>query len=134
MEETLIKKNLFKDVLLSTIIALVVSIILILLFALVIKLFDISENAIRPVNIVIKTLSIFIGIFSGVRNCNAVALKGMLIGLTYYLISFLLFSALSGNCSMENIKIADVVFAIITGLIGSIVKVAVKKTCKTYIQ
>lgn len=127
MEETLIKKNLLKDILLSTIIALVVSIILILLFALVIRLFDISENAIRPVNIVIKTLSIFIGIFSGVRNCNAVALKGMLIGLTYYLISFLLFSALSGNFSAENIKIADVVFAIITGLIGSIVKVAVKK-------
>lgn len=127
MEDTVAKKNLFKEIVLSTIVALVVSIILILLFALIIRLFGVSEEAIRPVNIVIKAISIFIGIFIGIKNGGAVAVKGIIIGLLYYLISFLLFSLLSGNFSIQNIKIADVVFAIITGLIGSIVKVAVKK-------
>ena len=127
MEDTAVKKNLFKEIIVSTIVGLVVSIILILLFALIIRLFGIPEEAIRPVNIAIKALSIFIGIFVGIKNSGAVAIKGIIIGLLYYLISFLLFSTLSGSFSILNVKIADVVFAIIAGLIGSIVKVAVKK-------
>ena len=127
MEDTAVKKNLFKEIIVSTIVALVVSIILILLFALVIRLFGIPEDAIRPVNIVIKAISIFLGIFVGIKNSGAVALKGIFIGLLYYLISFLLFSTLSGNFSIENIKIVDVIFVIIAGVIGSIVKVAIKK-------
>jgi len=126
MEE--VKKGFFiKEIVIATIIALISSIVLILIFALLIKLFGISESAIKPTNIGIKTFSILLGIFVGQRSSVKVVLRGAIVGLLYCLISFLLFSALSGSFSFGNLKLVDILFAIAVGIIASIIKVAVKR-------
>ncbi len=56
-----VKSNLLLNVLKGAIIAVSFSLVFILIFALLIKLFNISDAAITPVNQVLKIISIFLG-------------------------------------------------------------------------
>ena len=76
-------------------VALIVSLVLILLFALLIKWFDWSDGIITPANIVIKIVSIAVGVIFITKDGNKGALKGAFMGLIYILMCFLVFCPLS---------------------------------------
>ena len=76
----------------GVLVAVCISLVLVLLFAFLLKFTNIPESTIKPVNQVIKGLSIFIGVFVGLKKSKELGLvSGLLIGLIYTIAAFLIF-------------------------------------------
>lgn len=108
-------------ILLSSLIAVIASLVLILIFALLIKWFEWGDNIIAPVNIAIKILSIAIGVLVATKNGGRALAKGSIIGGVYVLLSYVVFSALLGNFSLSVGNLWDLVFGVVTGGIVGII-------------
>lgn len=115
-------KNSFLSVLKGAIVSVSLTLILILLFALVIRFFNISDNLIFPINQVIKVVSLFVGIMSAIKTTNEKGfIKGMILGMIYFILSFVVFSILQGSFSIKIENIYDFVLTVFAcGLIGII--------------
>ena len=106
----------------GAVVALCVAMFLILIFAFVVKWMSLSEGVITAVNQIIKIVSIFFGVVACSKKTSGKTLyKGMLVGLLFSVLSFLLFSALNQTFNFDLKVILDMVFATAIGLICSIV-------------
>ncbi len=115
---------LLASVLKGSFIAVSVSLILILLFALVIKFANIPDVAIAPVNQGIKIVSIFLGCFFALKKYPQKGLlTGSLIGIIYTFLAFFVFSLLGGTIQFNFTIFIDIVFAIIIGALSGIFSV-----------
>ena len=113
----------------GTLLALCTSLVLVLVFAFLLKFTNISDSAIAPVNQVIKGVSIFLGVFIGLRKCKELGLvSGLLIGFIYTLVAFLVFSILSGSFTFDLSLLTDAVFGAVIGAICGIICVNIKKS------
>ena len=120
-----IAKNLAKGVL----IALCFSLVGILIFAFVLKFTNISASVIVPINQIIKGVSIFFGVFIALKKQRETGLvTGLLIGLIYIVVAFLVFSALSGQFNFDATLLNDSVFGAVIGAICGIICVNIKKS------
>ena len=120
MENTLTNK---KDYILNFIkgifSSLCLSLILILIFAFVLKFVSLSDNTIKIINQIIKISSILYGVFIFHKNdCHNTFFKGIILGVLYGILTFLIFSLLSGGLNFNLTTLNDIVF---NGLIGGIV-------------
>ena len=112
----------------GTLIALCVSLILVLIFAFLLKFTNIPDTVISPINQIIKGVSIFLGVFIGLKKSKELGLvSGLLIGFIYTFLSFLVFSILAGNFSFDVTLLTDIVFGAIIGAICGIICVNIKK-------
>lgn len=113
----------------GTLIALCVSLVLVLVFAFILKFTNISDSVINPINQVIKGISIFLGVFIGLKKCKELGLvSGLLIGYIYTLLAFLVFSLLSGSFVFDITLLTDSVFGAVIGAICGIISVNIKKS------
>ena len=95
------------------------SLILILIFAFILKYVSLSDNTIKLINQAIKILSILYGfIVLRKKDKHSLFFKGILIGIVYGALSYLLFSLLSGSFALEITTLNDIVF---NGVIGAII-------------
>lgn len=102
--------------------ALIISLLLILLFAFVIKLTNISDSLIKPINQIIKVLSILLGCFFAFKKENGGTIgKGIIIGLLYTVLAFVLFSALNGQFEFSWTILLDALFGMVIGFLSSII-------------
>lgn len=124
MDKEKIIKNSF-DILRCILYALVVSVFLVLVFALIIKLTGMSANVVNYINQGIKVISVLIAIIIGLKERYMGAAKGALIGLIYTLLSFLIFKLLASQAF--SLTIFDILIGIVVGLISGIIAVNVKK-------
>lgn len=108
-------------------ISLIASLILILLFAFLLKIFDIGYGWILPVNIVIKIVSIFIGCIIATSSKKHGIRKGIIFGFMYIILAYVLFSLLAGDFSFSIKFLYDVLFGIIAGAICGIIAVNIRK-------
>ncbi|MFA6860757.1 MAG: TIGR04086 family membrane protein [Clostridia bacterium] len=131
MENTLQAKNnhsVFFVSLKGALIALFISLIGILIFSFAIKYIPISDTAIKPVNQVIKALSILIGCFVALKNARQYGLvSGIIIGLLYTIVSFVVFSILDGNFEFTRVVVNDLFFGGIIGAVCGIIAVNAKR-------
>ena len=106
-----------------------ISLILILVFALVIKFLNINENLILPINQVIKIISIFFGVLFSFnsRNKNNGFLKGISIGVIYTILAYSVFSILAGEFAFTLTSLTDMLFGGLIGGISGIIIVNMKK-------
>lgn len=110
-------------------IGLSVALIGILLFAFILRFTNMSEKLITPVNQVIKGISIFFGVFLGLKGRKTNGLfGGLLIGFFFTLFAFLVFSLLSGAFSFDGTLFGDLIFGSIIGTICGIICVNLKKS------
>lgn len=122
------KENLIldlKDLLRGVLVALLFSLAFVLLFALIIRWADVGENGIVIGNYVIKFLSLAIGILIGFKHHKNGILKGAIVGLTFMLLSWLIFTAMDGFKSV-NFRPLDLVFLTLGGGIIGVIKVNLK--------
>lgn len=129
MEKTAKLKNngVLIAVLKGSLISVVVSLIGILFFAFIIKMFGITDQFLRPVNQVIKAISILLGVFGGLKKYREKGLVlGLAIGLVYTLLAFLVFSALNGNFNFDKTLLTDILFGGIMGAICGVIAVNLK--------
>lgn len=121
------QKENVKDIVFSVLIAICVSVVGVLLFALIVKYLYLDENAVLIGNTVIKLLSTFIGIFIGYKNREMGVIKGALSGLIYILLSYFTFSLIGGNTLFAGLNILGILFGIIIGIISGIITVNLRK-------
>lgn len=122
------EKKPFWAVLSGTIVSICVTLVLILLFAVLIRFCNISDSWIFPVNQIIKVLSMFVGaiIFLKKQNKNGF-LKGLILGLSYFVLSFIVFSILQGSFALSLSNLYDLILTtLMGGLIGIIVVNVIK--------
>lgn len=120
------KGNIF-DVIKSIVFSLIFSLLFILIFAIFVKYLSLGEEVIVPVNYVIKVLSILLGSVIGYKNLEKGAVKGIVVGCLYYLLSILLFSILSGSFAIVKFSFVDLICLCLVGVISGIITVNVKK-------
>lgn len=125
-----IPKNAFVfSVAKGALVAVCVSLVLVLLFAFLLKFTNIPESTIKPVNQVIKGLSILIGVFVGLRKSKELGLvSGLLIGFIYTIVAFVIFSILGGVFAFDLTFLTDILFGAVMGAICGIICVNLKKT------
>ena len=108
--------------------SVLVTLFLILIFAVVLKFFELNSAVIMPVNQVIKVISILIGVKVMLKNCGKNGLiRGMAVGLIYTLLSYLVFALLSKSFIFDFSVIFDVLFGTIIGGICGATLVNFKK-------
>ena len=108
---------------------LCVAMIGILIFAFILRFTSISDAIIAPVNQVIKGVSIFFGVFLGLKKCKKMELlSGFLIGLLFTICAFLVFSILDGAFCFDRTLINDIIFGSVIGAICGIICVNLKKS------
>jgi putative membrane protein (TIGR04086 family) len=116
------RRNMLFSVFSGVIVAVAVTLVLILIFALLIRFFNISDKAIFPVNQVIKVISIFVGSITVIKTVKSRGfLMGVLLGVLYYILSYLVFSLLQGGFSLNLSNVYDFLLTtIMSGVIGII--------------
>ena len=108
--------------------AVSISLLGVLLFAVVIKYTSINESVIQPVNQAIKILSIIVGCFVvGKKIQNKGWLWGILIGIIYTIVAFIVFSILDGSFNITCNLFTDIMFGGILGLIAGIICITFRK-------
>lgn len=113
----------------GTLIALCVSLVLVLIFAFLLKFTSIPDSAIKPVNQVIKGVSVFAGVFVGMKKIKELGLvSGLLIGVLFTIFAFLAFSILGGSFVFDFTLLTDMLFGAIIGAICGIICVNLKKS------
>ncbi|MCH5162624.1 MAG: TIGR04086 family membrane protein [Clostridiales bacterium] len=110
----------------ANIIALIIALIAVLLSALAVKLFNISDSAIPVINQVIKSLAIFLGCIIALRKPNNGWLRGAVSGLIFVWLSFLVFSLLDNHFQFGLSLFNDCVLGTLSGLISGIIAVNVR--------
>ena len=113
----------------GALVAVCVSLVLVLVFAFLLKFTNIPESTIKPVNQVIKGLSILIGVFVGLRKSKELGLvSGLLIGFIYTIVAFVIFSILGGVFAFDLTFLTDILFGAVMGAICGIICVNLKKS------
>ncbi|MDD2445393.1 MAG: TIGR04086 family membrane protein [Clostridia bacterium] len=109
--------------------ALSVSLILILVFAFLLRFIAIEESVISPAVQVIKGVSILIGVLIALKSVREMGfVNGLAIGLTYTIISFICFSMLDGfSFEFSKTLLNDIILGSIIGGITGIIAVNFKK-------
>jgi len=125
MEKSSNFKNDLLDVLKAVLFSTLISLGLVLIFAIIIKFASLPNNVILPVNIAIKIISVLVGTLIGFKHANNGLLKGAITGLVYMLFTFFIFAALS---AFKDVKFSwiDLVTLPVAGAISGILTVNLK--------
>lgn len=120
MENEVKKSTAIFETVKALIIAVILSLVSVLLAALVIKLFNLGNGAIPIINQVIKGVSILLGCLIAIKSKHNSWLKGIVIGILYIALSFVIFSLLDGEFSFGLGILNDVALGSITGMVSGI--------------
>lgn len=122
------KNNILLNGLKGSMLSVCISLVLILIFAFVIKLTSMSDTLIKPINQIIKIVSILVGTLFIVKKVNQKGLlTGLTVGLLYSILAFVVFSILNGGFSFDISLLIDILFGAITGAICGVICVNAKK-------
>lgn len=117
------------NILKASLIGVVVSILLVLLFAFVLKFVDLNSNMISIIDQIIKILSIFVAVLTlNKLNGDGLLIKGILTGAIYAVITFIVFSLLNGGINLSVAIFSDIIFsALVGGVAGILINIIKKK-------
>ncbi len=130
MKDKLKKINLttIVNILKASLIGVVISILLVLLFAFVLKFVDLNSSTISLVDQIIKVLSVFLAVVMLNRaNDEGLLLKGILTGALYSIITFVVFSILNGGFNLGLGILTDIAFSALVGGVSAILLNIIKK-------
>lgn len=113
------------DVLKAVLVATLISLALVLIFAIILKFSSLPSFVIVPVNIAIKLVSIFVGCLIGFKAKQNGILKGAVTGLVYMLLTFFIFAAMN---AFKDVKFSwiDLITLPIAGALSGIVAVNIR--------
>lgn len=111
----------------SVIVAVILSLVLILLAALLIKVCNIPTSAIPVINQVIKAVSVLVACLLCLKVPQNGWLKGIAVGLMYIVIAFVIFSLLDGAFDWSLKILNDVAIGSVTGAVSGIIAANIRK-------
>lgn len=117
-----------KTILKGSIISIILTLLLLFLFATLLTYTNISENTIPAVIIIITAINLLIGSSIASRKMKKNGLiNGGIIGAIYLLTIYIISSIVSGSFSMNLKSIIMIAVGILFGVLGGIVGVNTKK-------
>ncbi len=125
MEKGSIKHWIF-DILKSLLFSLLISTVLVLVLALISTFTQISDKAVTIINQIIKVISLPIGCLLGIKSQKNGLILGLIIGILYVVLSFGIFSLISGELKFSDVTLYDFLIGIGVGAVGGILAVNVK--------
>lgn len=130
MKEKLKNINLTSiiNVLKASLIGVVISILLVLLFAFVLKFVNASSSIISVIDQIIKIFSVFAAIvfINKISNGNLLV-KGLVVGALYSVITFIVFSILNGGVNFSIAIFTDIIFSALVGGTSAILLNIIRK-------
>ena len=114
------------EILRAALVSLLLSLVGAFAFAILLRVFNLSDKVILPVNQILKTVALFFGVLLCVRGEKGL-LKGMLAGLFYAMLSYLSFSAVGGDFSLSWLILVEVLFCVFVGALSGIFAVNIKR-------
>jgi len=111
----------FLSIVKSVLIGLVITLLGVVVLAILLKFTDLNTNVITWINNVIKGISIFF-IITQIKRKGAekLLIKAIISGVLYAVLSFLIFSILSGGFNLSFALLYDIAFAVIVSIVASI--------------
>ena len=92
------------------------------IFAFVLKFANLGSKFISYINDIIKVFSIFIMVMCLKRKSgNKLFVKAVFSGIIYFILSFVLFSILNGNFSLDLSVLYNLLFAIVVSMVCSVI-------------
>lgn len=113
------------QVLKATLAAVIFSLACVLAFSLIMQLFSLSSAAVKPVNQVIKILSVAAGGILFIRGGGGL-IKGAIYGALAVTVTFFLFSAIAGALSITALFAAEIFIGAAAGAISGVIGVNIR--------
>ncbi len=122
MKKPLNTKRDVLDILSASLVAMLFTLLLVLVFALVVRLASPNETGMIVGNCAIRLVSVFAGVLIAFRNPSLGALKGALSGLLYFLLTVFVLAAADGFKNAD-FNVVDFVAAVVAGTVSGIIAV-----------
>ncbi len=120
------RKNIFQIVK-ATAASIIFSLLFVLVFTLLVRLFSIPSSAVKPVNQVFKIISIAVGGLIFIRGDKGL-IKGAVFGVFAVTLTFLLFGLISGSLSFSWKFAVEILIGAVAGAVTGIIAVNIKKS------
>ena len=106
----------------GTLYAIILTLVLVLLFAVVVRFSNIGQTGISIVAQIIKVLSIFIGVSIALRGVNRRGyINGAILGILYTCFAFFIFSILDSSFNITIGFLNDMVFSLGIGALCAVI-------------
>ena len=122
MKKPLNTKRDVLDILSASLVAMLFTLLLVLVFALVVRLASPNETGMIVGNCAIRLVSVFAGVLIAFRNPSLGALKAALSGLLYFLLTVFVLAAADGFKNAD-FNVVDFVAAVVAGTVSGIIAV-----------
>lgn len=120
-------KNNYMQIIKGSILAMIITLVCLTIYATLLSYTEISENTIIPVVLVIEGVSILIASsLSTIKLKKQGMLKGGLIGVIYAIALYIISSILIGSFAINSNSIIMIVVCLVTGMIGGIIGINMK--------
>ena len=106
--------------------ALAISVVFSIFFAVALRVAPIPDKAIYPVNQTVKVLAAFLGALLFVRGEKGWR-QGLILGVLYFALSYVTFSAVGGSFALSPLAIAELIFTSFGGVIGGVIGVNLRR-------
>ena len=106
--------------------AVIISLAFVLIFTLIIQLFSLPLDAVKPVNQVFKIISIAAGGLIFIRGEKGL-IKGAIYGLAAVLVTNILYGLISGSLAVSWKFAIEILLGVVAGGISGIIAVNIKK-------
>lgn len=126
-EEKVKSRSAVLEIIKSVIVAVILSLIFILLAALLIKVCNIKTSSIPIINQVIKGVSVLAACLLCLKTPTNGWLKGIVVGIVYIIIAFVLFSLLDGAFEFSLKLLNDAAIGTVTGCLSGIIAANIRK-------
>jgi len=122
------KKHYILEMVKAVIVAVIISLVAILIFAFIIQAANIADNVIPIVNQIIKGVAILVSCLICLRLPKNGWLRGLAVGLVYIAVSFLIFSLMNRATFNFGLNLLnDVAIGAVSGLISGIIASLIRK-------
>lgn len=112
----------FLSIIKCCMIAIIVTLVGIVIFAVVLKFVDLSSNVIGYINDVIKAVSIFVMMFCLKKtNGDKLIIKAIFAGILYAILSYIIFSIMNGGFAFNMTIVYDLLFSVIVAIIAAVI-------------
>lgn len=119
------RTNIFQ-VLKAVLAAVLFSLVFVLVFTIIIQLFSLPAGAVKPVNQVLKILSVVAGGLIFIRGDKGL-LKGIIYGVLAVIVTYLLYGLISMSLSISWFFLLELAIGALAGGVSGVIAVNIKK-------
>lgn len=120
------RKKAVLQIVKATCAAVIFSLAFVLVFTLIIQLASLSSAVIKPVNQIFKVIAIAVGGLLFIRGEKGL-IKGLIYGVCAVLVTYLLFSAISGSFAVTAFFALEILLGGAAGAISGVLAVNIKR-------